>query len=72
MAAPLDGLAVSILDLTGLAQKYGAVMSHVRIAPDAAALHATRIAAGEADAVVGCDLVVTAGRNNKLLWYENK
>ena len=61
MAAHLDGLAVSILDVTGLAQKYGAVMSHVRIAPDARMLHATRIAAGEADAIIGCDLVVTAG-----------
>ena len=61
MAAHLDGLCASILDMTGLAQKYGAVMSHVRVAPDAGALHATRIAAGEADAVIGCDLLVTAG-----------
>lgn len=61
MAAHLDGLAVSVLDETGLAQKYGSVMSHVRIAPDAQRLHATRIATGEADAVIGCDLVVTAG-----------
>jgi indolepyruvate ferredoxin oxidoreductase len=61
MAAHLDGLCVSVLDMTGLAQKYGAVMSHVRIARDAGALHATRIAAGEADVIVGCDLLVTAG-----------
>ena len=32
MAAHLDGLCSSILDMTGLAQKYGAVMSHVRVA----------------------------------------
>lgn len=61
MAAHVEGLAVSVLDVTGLAQKYGAVMSHVRFAPTADQLHATRIAASEADAVVGCDLVVTAG-----------
>jgi indolepyruvate ferredoxin oxidoreductase len=61
MAAHIDGLASSVLDVTGLAQKYGAVMSHVRIAPDASHLHATRIAYGEADTVVGCDLVVTSG-----------
>jgi indolepyruvate ferredoxin oxidoreductase len=61
MAAHLDGLASSILDVTGLAQKYGAVMSHVRLSADSGALHATRIAAGEADAIIGCDLVVTAG-----------
>ncbi|RZI44814.1 indolepyruvate ferredoxin oxidoreductase family protein [Herbaspirillum sp. HC18] len=61
MAAHIDGLCTSVLDVTGLAQKYGAVLSHVRFAPHADMLHATRIAAGEADAVVGCDLVVTAG-----------
>ena len=61
MAAHVEGLAVSVLDVTGLAQKYGAVMSHVRIAPTADQLHAPRIADAEADAVVGCDLVVTAG-----------
>jgi len=61
MAAHIDGLCCSVLDVTGLAQKYGAVLSHVRVAPSQEELHATRIAAGEADAVVGCDLVVTAG-----------
>ncbi|MEJ6000164.1 indolepyruvate ferredoxin oxidoreductase family protein [Paucibacter soli] len=61
MAAHLDGLACSVLDVTGLAQKYGAVMSHVRLAPDATQLHASRIAAGEADTLIGCDLVVSAG-----------
>lgn len=61
MAAHLDGLACSILDVTGLSQKYGAVLSHVHIAPSAAHLHATRIAPGSADTVIGCDLIVTAG-----------
>ena len=61
MAAHIDGLACSILDVTGLAQKYGAVLSHVHIAPSAALLHATRIAPGEADTVIGCDLIVAAG-----------
>ncbi|MFA6310237.1 MAG: indolepyruvate ferredoxin oxidoreductase family protein [Sterolibacterium sp.] len=61
MAAHIDGLRCSVLDVTGLAQKYGAVLSHVRFAPDQNDLHATRIAAGEADAVVGCDMIVTAG-----------
>jgi indolepyruvate ferredoxin oxidoreductase len=61
MAAHLDGKAASVLDVTGLAQKYGAVMSHVRLAADPALLQSTRLAAREADLVVGCDLVVTAG-----------
>ena len=61
VAAHLDGLFSSNLDLTGLSQKYGAVTSHVRMAREASALHATRIAAGEADALIGCDLIVAAG-----------
>jgi indolepyruvate ferredoxin oxidoreductase len=61
MAAHLDGHAASALDMTGLAQKYGAVMSHVRIAPDAARIKTARLASGEADLVVGCDLIVSAG-----------
>jgi indolepyruvate ferredoxin oxidoreductase len=61
IAAYLDGLYSSNLDLTGLSQKYGAVTAHVRIAHEPGALHATRIAAGEADAMIGCDLIVAAG-----------
>jgi indolepyruvate ferredoxin oxidoreductase len=60
-AAHLDGLAASVLDVTGLAQKYGAVMSHLRLAPKGAAIPAARLGAGEADLVIGCDLVVSAG-----------
>lgn len=61
MAAHLDGKGVSVLDMTGLAQKFGAVFSHLRIADRPEDLHAARIATGEADAVIGGDLVVTAG-----------
>lgn len=60
MAAHLDGKGVSVLDMTGLAQKYGAVFSHLRIADTPADIHAARIATGDADAVLGGDLVVTA------------
>jgi len=61
MAAHLDGKGVSVLDMTGLAQKFGAVYSHLRIADAPADIHAARIATGEADAIIGGDLVVTAG-----------
>ncbi|WP_416053299.1 DUF6537 domain-containing protein [Cupriavidus basilensis] len=61
MAAHLDGKAGSSLDVTGLSQKYGAVGSHIRIAPSAAMLHAARIGTGEADVLLGCDLIVAAG-----------
>ncbi len=37
MAAHLEGKGVTVLDMTGLAQKNGAVVSHVRIADDAGA-----------------------------------
>ena len=60
VAAHLEGRAVSVLDMSGLAQKGGPVMSHVRIAPAPDALHATRIPTAAADLVIGCDLVVTA------------
>ncbi|MFO1036627.1 MAG: indolepyruvate ferredoxin oxidoreductase family protein [Geminicoccaceae bacterium] len=59
MAAHLEGKGVTALDMAGLAQKGGAVWSHVRIAPTQDRLWSPRIAAGEADAVIGCDLVVT-------------
>src|SRR5690606_7877116 len=60
MAAHIAGKGVSVLDMTGLAQKNGAVLSHVRIADRPDDIHAVRIAAGEANAVIGCDLVVAA------------
>jgi indolepyruvate ferredoxin oxidoreductase len=61
MAAHLDGLHCTILDVTGLAQKYGAVMSHVRIAARADLLGANRISVGETDTLIGCDLIVSSG-----------
>jgi len=61
MAAHLEGKGVSILDQAGLAQKNGAVTSHVRIADDPGDLHAVRIASGGARLVLGCDIVVAAG-----------
>ena len=60
MAAHLEGKGVSVLDMAGLAQKGGAVFSHVQIAPRQKDLFATRIAMGEADVLLGCDLVVTS------------
>jgi indolepyruvate ferredoxin oxidoreductase len=61
MAAHIEDRGVGVLDIAGLAQKFGAVTSHVRIAPKPEDIHAVQIAAGGADLVIGCDLVVTAG-----------
>jgi len=63
MAAHLQGKACSVLDMTGLAQKGGAVMSHVRLADKAEDIQSTRVGTGMADLVIGCDLIVTAGKD---------
>ncbi|MBF0392174.1 MAG: indolepyruvate ferredoxin oxidoreductase family protein [Alphaproteobacteria bacterium] len=60
MAAHLEGKGCSVLDMTGLAQKNGAVLTHLRIAHDPSRIHAVRIAAGGADLILGCDMVVAA------------
>jgi indolepyruvate ferredoxin oxidoreductase len=60
MAAHLEEKGVTVLDMTGLAQKGGAVYSHVRIAGRPDDIHAVRIAAGNARLLLGCDLVVAA------------
>ncbi len=61
MAAHLEGKGCAVLDQAGLAQKGGAVTSHIRIAERPEAIHAVRVAAGGAKVVLGCDLVVAAG-----------
>ncbi|MDQ3287148.1 MAG: indolepyruvate ferredoxin oxidoreductase family protein [Pseudomonadota bacterium] len=58
MAGHLEGKGASVLDQTGLAQKGGAVTTHIRIANSPNDIFAVRIAAGEADLVLGCDMVV--------------
>ena len=63
MAAHLDGRFVSTLDMTGLAQKGGAVVSHVRMSPAEAEHSPTRIPAGGADVMIAADLVTLAGRD---------
>ncbi len=62
MAAHLEGKGATVLDQAGLAQKGGAVTSHVRICASPGRLHAARIATGEANALLGCDLVTAASR----------
>jgi indolepyruvate ferredoxin oxidoreductase len=60
MAAHIEGKGASVLDMAGLAQKGGAVVSHIRIGATPEDLHAVRIAAGGANTVIGCDLMVAA------------
>ncbi len=60
MAAHLEGRSAQVFDLTGLAQKNGAVFSHLRIGGSADGRRAARFGAGETDLLLGCDLVVAA------------
>jgi len=60
MAAHLEGKGASVLDFTGFAQKGGAVISYVRLAPGRDDLGAVRIPAARADVLLGCDMVVAA------------
>ena len=62
MAAHLEGKGVGIIDMAGIAQKGGAVHSHIRFADRPEDIHAIRVAAGSADLVLGGDMVVAAGR----------
>jgi indolepyruvate ferredoxin oxidoreductase len=65
MAAHLEGKGAGVLDMAGLAQKGGAVQSHIRIARKPEDIHAIRVAAREADLVLGGDIVVAG--NKKIL-----
>ena len=58
MAAHLEGKGVGVIDMAGLAQKGGPVTSHVRIAPTPEDIKAIRVAAGGADTILACDMVV--------------
>ncbi|MBB5201712.1 indolepyruvate ferredoxin oxidoreductase family protein [Glaciimonas immobilis] len=59
MAAHLENKGVTVLDMAGLAQKGGAVVSHIQIAPMPDAIYATRVATGEAALIIGCDAIVS-------------
>jgi indolepyruvate ferredoxin oxidoreductase len=65
MAAHLEGRASGVLDMTGLAQKGGAVVSHIRIADEVDQIHGSRVSGRSADLLLGCDAVV-AGSDNVL------
>jgi indolepyruvate ferredoxin oxidoreductase len=62
MAAHLEDRGVGVLDMAGLAQKGGAVFSHIRFAEKPEDIHAIRVAAGRADLVLGGDIIVAGTR----------
>lgn len=60
MAAHLENKGASVLDFTGFAQKFGSVLSYIRLAEDPADINQVRIEKARADALIGCDLVVSS------------
>ncbi|MBV8665867.1 MAG: indolepyruvate ferredoxin oxidoreductase family protein, partial [Burkholderiaceae bacterium] len=63
VAAHIEGKGCTVLDMSGLAQKGGPVMSHVRLANRPEDIYSTRVGTGAADLVIGCDAIVTASRD---------
>jgi indolepyruvate ferredoxin oxidoreductase len=60
MAAHLEGKGASVLDFTGFAQKFGPVLSFIRLSNSPDDIHQVRIDQGAADALIGCDIVVSS------------
>ena len=63
MAAHIEGKGCSVPDMSGLAQKGGPVMSHVRLADRQEDIHSTRVGTGATELVIGCDLIASSSRD---------
>ena len=68
MAAHIEGKGTSVLDFMGFAQKFGPVLSYIRIAPSPADINQVRIEPARADALIGCDLVVSSSPKASLTY----
>jgi len=60
MAAHIEGKGSALIDMVGISQKNGAVVTHLKIAAKPEDIAAVRVARGSADLILGCDLVTTA------------
>jgi indolepyruvate ferredoxin oxidoreductase len=72
MAAHVDGRAASVVDMTGLAQKGGAVFSHVRIGETEESIVGGRVPAASAHVLIACDLLVAAGADALSLYAKDR
>ncbi|RAK62867.1 indolepyruvate ferredoxin oxidoreductase family protein [Phenylobacterium kunshanense] len=72
MAAHVDGRAASVVDMTGLAQKGGAVFSHVRIGETEATIVGGRVPAASANVLIACDLLSAAGADALALYAKDR
>jgi len=60
MAAHMEGKGAALIDMVGISQKNGAVVTHLKLATKPEDIAAVRVARGSADLILGCDLVTTA------------
>ena len=60
MAAHIEGKGFATMNQTGLAQKYGSVVSHIKIARDQSNIHAVRVKDAQANLLLGCDALVAS------------
>ena len=72
MAAHIEGKGIVTQDAAGLAQKGGATWSHVLIAEREEAIRTTRVSMAAADLILGCDPIVTAGKETVLRMREGR
>jgi indolepyruvate ferredoxin oxidoreductase len=72
MAAHVDGRSASVVDMTGLAQKGGAVFSHVRIGETEETVIGGRVPAASAHLLIACDLLSAAGPDALALYAKDR
>ncbi len=71
MAAHLERKGASELDFMGFAQKFGPVLSYLRIGEQPASINQVRIESARADALIGCDLVVSSSPKASVTYQHN-
>jgi indolepyruvate ferredoxin oxidoreductase len=71
MAAHLERKGASELDFMGFAQKFGPVLSYLRIAEEPSRINQVRIEKARADALIGCDLVVSSSPKASITYQKN-
>jgi indolepyruvate ferredoxin oxidoreductase len=72
MAAHVDGRAASVVDMTGLAQKGGAVFSHVRLGETEDTVVGGRVPAASAHVLIACDILSAAGPDALSLYAKDR
>ncbi|WP_299917446.1 indolepyruvate ferredoxin oxidoreductase family protein [uncultured Roseobacter sp.] len=72
MAANLEGKGTTVLDFMGFAQKFGPVLSYIRMSNTPEGVHQAKIEPGSADALIGCDLVVSSSPKASMTYRAGK